>query len=151
MPIGRLNNYTLEILDIDDDTTVTHAPTSITNALTPPPGFVYEILSLSVSIPDPAGSAAGTHSLLIQPAGAASNQRIFKIDANTGSTIVCKYNQWTATTVNPGAAAQQFTQLSACIASFDVPLNFVYTNSTDVDQAGTRAIQMLVKKYREAV
>ena len=146
----REDRYKLEIIDISDDTQV-NAAADITNQLKPPVGFIYEIVQVYISIPDPVGSAAGTHTLACTSFGMGGPA--FTGTATTGNVI--RYRWWAlaadSSEAPSGATQQADILMSNIYASNSIPLDLKYTNSTDVNQTGTRTMEFLVKKYREAI
>ena len=55
------NTFKLKTVDLSDDTTIAPAGQN-TQTLQPADGKIYEVIGIYVSIPDPAGSGAGTSS-----------------------------------------------------------------------------------------
>lgn len=152
--MDRENNYKLVVISLTTDATVTHAPTTVVSTLQPPKGFVWEVISVYSQIPDPVGSAAGTHVLEIYPLNRENALDEFStITSNTGSNISIRNSIGIqADTETPSNIAQQYEMLhNIMVASYDEPLAFSYTNSTDVDQSGTRYLVITVKEYREAI
>ena len=151
MGYDREGNYAIEVIDLTATATVTHGPTSSTVQLKPPVGFVYEIVDIGYTAPDPAGSAAGTHSLHCNYLGAFSD--VFRILCTTGTALFISVSGFFGdSSETPATDPDQYRLMRKyLVASNAVPLEFVYTNSTDVDQVGTRTLIVVVKKYREAI
>ncbi len=152
MPYDREGNYELKLITLTDDTTVAHAPTSITNTLQPDVGFIYQIIEIGYTAPDPIGSGAGTHKIVGEYNGA--YKPIFSITGTTGTAISINLSGFTGDSdeTPTNIREQQILKNGGLIfASNSVPFNFTYTNSTDVDQTGTRTCIVFVKKYREAI
>ena len=151
MGMEREKNYTLEVIDLSDDTQVNSGGASITNSLQPPVGFVYEILSISYNAPDPSGSGSGTHQMTLTNLGMTYFEVYLK--ANFGNGVTINGSGFTANAGEiPSALAQQYEMTHKWLyASNSIPLNINYKNDTDVNQTGTRSCKVLVKKYREAI
>lgn len=151
MPYDREGNYTIEVITLTDDTTITHAPTTQTLQLKPDVGFVYEVLDIGYQAPDPVGSGAGTHQLYISYNGAFNDMA--RIKATTGNAVWIAITGFDGDSSEvPSAIGDQYDIMHNRLhASNSVPIDFAYTNSTDVDQSGTRTLIIVVKKYREAI
>lgn len=149
MPYDREGNYTLELIDLSDDTTVAHAPTAITNTLQPPVGFVYEVVNIDYNAPAPVGDSAGTHKVTVEYDGTS----LALINGNHSTTIKIYQAGFSGDVGEiPGIVDDQLRIMREwLVASYDNPIDFVYTNSTDADQTGTRVLRVWVKKYREAI
>jgi len=142
--------FTVIQVDLSDDTTVAHAPTTVETLLQPPEGYAYQLIMWNIRMPDPAGSAAGTHTLRCHQQGLSYiDNRLWQAVSNTGTDIVVgRYFQIIATTDSPSQSSDQSDMMrGGCWATHAMPIIFEYTNGTDVDQSGTRKIQLLVKKY----
>ncbi len=154
MPYDRENNYKLLMLDLSKDNTVIAATGTDTTIIQPSKGFVYELINISVDIPDPVGSTSGTHNLNITPTNFTdSNTAYIRITSNTGSTIRINRTGFTGTAEYPSDATDQYRLMydGKITASYDEPVDIIYNNVTDAAQSGTRLIEILVKVYREAV
>lgn len=153
--MDREGNPKLLRIDATDDTTVAHAPTLITMLeLKPDIGFLYEVISIFALIPDPVGSAAGTHTLEFSATGRTSNDDQFlKVTSNTGTAILIRDSNGLVGTseVPSGQSSQDDIIHHTMWASNDWPILIEYKNSTDVDQSGTRQLFVLVKIWREAI
>ena len=149
--MDRENNYIVELLNLSEVDTVTHAPTTKTVVLQPPVGFVYEVIDINYNAGDPSGSGSGTHQIYGRYEGAFSD--IFRVKGNFGSSISIIVSGLVGNAgETPSAIADQLRLMQhTMIVSNTCFLNFNYTNSTDVDQTGTRSLTVVVKKYREAV
>ncbi len=151
MPIGRLNNYKIVIVDLSDDTTVTHVPTAISVTLRPSEGFVYEVIDFGYNAPTPGGSGAGTHGLIVKYTGAYSH--LIQIAQAFGASLRIRYDGFTGTAEVPVNIADQYNLMQGgriCVSN-DVPLDIEYTNTTDADQAGTRTCILVCKMNPEAI
>jgi len=150
MPMTRSNNYTLELVDLTDDTTVTPAGTNI-QLLQPPKGFVYEVIQLGYMAPDPGGSGSGTHKLDGKFTGEYSN--LLSIVSTFGNfAAINTFGFVGDSSEAPSALSNQYHIMHGNViaASNSLPFVFTYTNDTDVNQAGTRILKLVVRKYREA-
>jgi len=152
IPVMPLDGYSFELIDLSDDTTVTHAPTTIVNTLQPPAGYIYEVVALYYRANHPVGDTAGTHKLKIIGQNSsfdyyASITSNFDVDITiTGGYL------FGGTSKLPVTAAYQWDVMHHCLfASYDQPLDFRYTNSLDVDQTGTRTLEVWVKKTAELI
>lgn len=150
MPAITNPNYKLKVVGISDGTTVAHAPSSITNTLQPPKGFVYEVVEIYMNIPIPAGGSSGTHRITVRNQNMHVDARTFYLDSVFGTGIDIQTCTFASTSEVPSGATSQESAIRTLHASYDNPLDFVYKNSTDADQVGTRIINILVRKYREA-
>lgn len=139
-------------IDLSDDTSVA-ALASLNNTLTPPAGQFYKVRFIQISLPDPAGSSNGSHSLTCgySTTGAAP-ERFFYLVSGFGNTITTNCCSFVAsTTENPSNAREQFILLSGVsniLVTPDNPLIFRYTNATDVAQDQTREIKVMVEVYQ---
>jgi len=152
--MDRENNYKLELKDLSEDTTVTHAPTTNTITLQAPVGEIWEVVDMAYNAPAPAGSSAGTHQLYGRYTDAVSTSFIFKIISNFGATILMFRNGFQGdVSESPSASADQYKIMrdGIIIVSNAVTFDFEYTNSTDADQVGNRKLTLLVKVRREAI
>ena len=122
-------------------------------SLTPDAGYIYQIIHISIDIPDAVGSTAGTHTLACYIDTVATRQTMFFLSSNTGVDILGGYGgAFTATSETPSGAAQQLEYIDGGIlfCSNSIPLVFRYTNNLDANQTGNRAIKLWVKEYKEA-
>jgi len=150
MPVVKEPGFVLLFVDLSDDTLVTHGPTTNTVTLRPPKGWIYEVIDLGYEALDPIGSGAGTHQIYGTYADSFSD--VFRVVSNTGTDIYISVSGFFGTTDSPAAIANQLEIMHKGVikASYDVPFEFRYTNSTDVDKTGTRTCKLIVKKYPEA-
>jgi hypothetical protein len=152
MPIAFNPHFKLKVIDLTDDTTVGPAGSN-TQTLTPPAGKIYSIKYIYYNAPDPAGSGAGTHELAIERILVTSERRNALVKATTGNTINIGTNSlWAGDSAEyPSNANQQHDLMyrGDLICSNDYPIKFVYNNDTDVNQTGTRVLEILVKEYDE--
>ena len=148
--MDRENNYKLVFKSYTTAAEVLAAGTE-TIALQPPVGYIWETIIVRIDIPDPVGSGAGDHRIELSVEGSGSNSLIGSIISNFGSPIIYKYGIMIGNTENPTAETSQFDTVERLIASNSIPMKLKYTNGTDVAQNGTRAVEFLVKQYREAI
>lgn len=149
MGMNRENNSKLVLVDLSATATIAPAGTE-TNDLKPDVGFIYIVRYVYVRIPDPVGSGAGDHTIELTNTGFGTAQA--KAVAAFGNTIWIRYDALEGSSSElPSGVTQQQGILQNLIASNSLPIEFKYTNGTDVNQTGTRAINVLVEKIREAV
>ena len=149
--MDRENNYKLEWIDLDDDTQVNSGGATNIQQLKPPVGYTYEVRWIEYAANDPVGSGSGTHKVQYRIDG--QTYYVIQISANSGTNLSISGSGFAGTSDTPSAVATQyeFMTKSILIASNEIPINVVYTNSTDVNQTATRKCRFLVKKYREAI
>ena len=139
----------LVALDLSDNTTVAAAGNN-TQTLQPRKGYIYKVYNISYHVADPSGSTSGAHTLVVQgKAGtfASGAAYIVYISSNTGSGISVGYNvPMSFTTQNPSTNTEFRVQVQSMRASYDHPLNFKYTNGTDVSQTGNRELHIWVEE-----
>lgn len=149
--MDRENMFKIIQIDLSDDTLVTHAPTSTTATLQPPKGFVYQVLNIYCLIPIPAGGTAGTHRLTQRYQNQHTASFLGYLDSVFGTTIVIIGYSMNATTEVPSGSRNQEEFIRFLKCTHDQPIDFIYKNSTDADQVGTRTLVITVMKYREAI
>ena len=148
------NRSKLKVVDLTSTVTVGHGATG-SYAVKPDVGCLWKVKNLYVCIPDPSGSSSGAHALNIGPKNSvdtvSSGQNyLMYASSNFGTAIMMGYNQITeATTKKPSASSDQMTIIETMIASHDHPLNIVYNNNTDVDQAADIEIVLWVEEIPE--
>lgn len=144
-------NFKLDVVNLTDDTTVTHAPTSIENILTPPVGKVYIIRNIFYNAPAPVGDSAGTHELELLQTYVTTGRRILKTKGNHSTTLNINVDIVGDVEEIPGVVREQnlLIKNGQIFASNSYPLVFKYTNSTDADQTGSRALEVLVEVHNE--
>jgi hypothetical protein len=145
--------FTIEMVDLTDDTQVNSGGGTDTQSLQPDAGYVYEVVDIYAYIPDPVGSTANSHKLAISMQNCTTAENIATIISATGNYIAISCSGFVgSTSEQPSNHREQFLikQGGLLFASNSQPLDFKYTNSTDANQTGTRRIEVWVKKYREA-
>lgn len=153
MSLIKGNKYQLKKIVLTDDTTVIATATN-NQVLQPIEGRIYEVVWMRISIPIPAGGAAGNHYLKILNFEANDNQTLIaKLKANFGATITAGYGGsfFADSEEIPGGTGEQFALMTGGLirASNSLPVWFYYGNDTDVSQTGTRTIELLVKEFTE--
>jgi len=149
------SNY--ERIDCSSDSSVASGGGTETMQLKPDVGFIYTVKRIALYIPDPAGSSANSHKLLCRTgasstAGVGSVNAVFYLSSNTGSSMKTQYGAFDATSEYPSGATQQHEIIAGetgLMASNDQPIDFVYTNDTDVNQTATKHIYVWVEKVPE--
>lgn len=152
--MDRENKYKLVMLDLTKTGTLAHAPTTETTLLQAPVGFIYEVVDITFTAGDPAGSGAGTHKLEATWTNGDAAKTIFKIISNFGGSVLIFRNGFQGSaSESPAAAADQYDIIhrGPLKVSNTVTIDIKYNNSTDVDQAADRDLFIVVKKYREAI
>jgi len=142
-------------IDLSDNTSVAGGGGTNTQTLQPPEGLCYLITRLWIEIPDPVGSGANDHRLEVYwDASFTTASRLLYCLSNFGSDISTNAGGLVATTEVPSSQNQQseiLTGIARSWASYDSPIYFLYTNNTDVAQAGTRTIKMIVEVWDNGV
>ncbi len=153
MPVNRINGYKLEYVDLTATATVSPAGVS-SIPFKPPKGVVWEIVNIYCLIPDPAGSGAGDHRLEIITDNFANTLSSFAtLISDFGTTLQISRSAFAATTEIPSTSAEQYNVQRGGIikSSFDQPVSFKYTNGTDVNQSGSRVLEILYRIVPEAI
>ncbi len=154
--MGMTSNSFLGIkkIDLSNDDNVIATTGTNTQILTPPVGQVYQVQHISYYAIDPAGSSSGFHELRIQLFGSSTERsRVIKIKSATGASLTIGYGQvFVADNIQvPTLAAEQMKILEHMWANNDLPINFTYLNTTDVAQAANRALEIIVKVYKDCL
>jgi len=142
-------NFKIKLVNLTNDTQV-NAGNDNTQTLRPLAGKIYKIIYFYYYAPDPVGSAAGTHDIRIQYDLTGTKRNVALCKATTGNIVAIGTNSsWTGDSSEvPSTATEQHTMLYHDLwASYDFPLYFLYENDTDVNQTGTRVLEILVKEY----
>lgn len=151
MGYDRENSYSIEVIDLTDDASVSSGGGINTQSLQPPVGYIYEVIDIGYNAPIPGGGGSGTHELFAKYRGEYSD--VIRIIAGFGSVVRIDANGFIQTGGSelPSTSTQQYEHMRNEIihASNSVPFDFIYTNDTDVAQAGTRELTVVVKKYHE--
>lgn len=153
MPYNREDKYKIEMIDLTTSTSVASSGGVEYLDLQPDIGYVYEVVFLKISIPDPVGSGSGTHRLTGGYWDGSAHWGMFYVQSNTGTAITSAESGFVGTSEQPATAADQFNIISGqiIVASNSEPFRFRYLNSTDVNQTGSKTIKVWVKIFREAV
>jgi hypothetical protein len=149
IPVTSIDGVTLDMIDLSDDTSIAAAGFQ-TLSLQPPKGTIYEVMDLYYAAPDPVGSAAGSHRIYIGWANL-SGLYLARLVAAFGNAISIRTDiGFTAnTSESPSNVREQLLVFRGVFCSNAQPLNCYYLNSTDVAQAGTRTLEVMVKKHPE--
>lgn len=151
IPIISLDGYSIEYIDLSDDTQVNSGGAASLKELKPPDGFIYEVIDIRCLIPDPDGggaSTSGTHNLDFRFQDNVS--KLARVVGNFGTDIKIDYEGFQGDTESPGASATQFQLIHQWLcASNSEPLQINYINNTDKHQTATRILQFWVKKRPE--
>jgi len=143
--------FKIKKIDLSSSATVGH-PASETQTLQPAAGKIYQVIEIYANLPDPAGSSAGTHYIHGKYQNITGS--MIYISSGFGNDITIDQNGFTGSgTERPSGNSEQFLvpRGGMIICSNSQPFDFVYTNSTDVDQTGTRTLEILVKEYPERI
>ena len=145
-------SYTLTLETLTDATQVNASGGTNTQSLQPDAGYIYEVISIFYGADDPAGSTSGTHKLEINHQNM-NTPTYAIITATTGNNIRINDAGFTGDSLErPGNVDDQYKVMrNWLIATNGQPIDFVYTNSTDANQTGTRTLQVMCKKFREAL
>lgn len=150
MPYNREDNSKLELIDLSDDATVVATTGTDLQTLTPPVGFIYRVRAMYYNSVDPAGSSSGDQRLTFTWAGLTG--LVAYVYGTFGNDIKITNGFYlNGTTEVPGAAADQKAVITGLIVSNSLPLELEYLNKTDVNKTGTRSLEILVEKIREAI
>ena len=146
-------NFKIKKIDLSDNTTVAHTTGTNTQTLQPAAGFIYEIINIDVNIPVTNAGAAGNHSLTFRHDDGTDTYNVIIATAvgNTVITINPRIGISAGVSEYPGGSAQQYDYLSKGIIKLSNTeyMTIVYTNNSDNDQTGNRALLIWVKEYRE--
>jgi len=144
--------FTVELIDLSDNTQVASAGGTNTQSLQPTAGFIYMVENINMNIPAPAGASANDHTMDIGYQGS-DDDGLLRITSNFNATMQMARYAISGTTVLPSNATVQGTVLSShrWVCSNDLPIDFLYTNDTDANQTGTRTLIIAVRKYQELV
>lgn len=151
MPVVKKANYTTRLIDLSESTTVAHAPTTRTVSLTPPAGKIWEIIDIYYMAAAPIGASSGDHRISIRYQGVGEVKCY--CESVFGSFVSMRWCAFYGNSEIPSTAQTQLDlmTLGILIASNNVPLDFEYYNTTDVDKTGTRTLEIVVKEYAEGV
>jgi len=144
------DRYTTKLIDLSDDTEVAHTGGQNVQTLQPDVGFVYEVINISYNAP--AVGTSGTHDLEMKYTG--DLHYIVRVRSTFATAIAIKSLGFIGdSSEEPAATNDQYDLMrrGVLIATNGLPISIPYTNDTDVAQAGTRELLIVVKKYREAI
>jgi hypothetical protein len=146
------NNFKLKLIDLTNDDSVASGGGINTQNLRPNQGYIYQIIGIEGNHPDPVGSTAGTHSLAIRRDDGTNFFNIAFISANTGTDIEIQRNGFIGTAETPSNITEQYDLIyKTLFCNYTNYISFRYTNSTDVNQTGTRTLKIWVKEFKEGV
>jgi hypothetical protein len=118
--------------------------------LQPSKGYIYDVIEIGCYIPDPSGSASGTHYLTIIRANS-SYGKIMQTIADFGNAVkIDNYGLASNKSNYPSATRDYCLIIINMEASNAEPIRFRYYNSTDVSQTGNKILEIWVRKHREA-
>jgi len=137
----------IKVIDFDDNTQVDSGGGTDTKTLQPPAGQCYKICALSMLMPDPNGSASGTHRIICATTGMYQS-KLF-CSANTGSSVKWQYAGLGGSSEYPSAQGDQQRAIYNTWATYDNPFTFVYTNDTDTHQTAIRRLQVMVEVHKD--
>jgi len=142
----------LKIIDLSNAISVAHTNGTNTQTLKPSAGNIYIIRSLYYYAADPVGSSAGTHQVEFILTDGSLTIYTNKIKATTGNDIsLDPKNGFIGDSLEvPVAATDQLRQIHGYLwCSNSIYYEILYTNNTDVAQAGTRTCRILVEEIPE--
>jgi len=137
-------------IDLSDDTSVDASGGTNTQSLTPPIGQIYKVVDLLITINTPGGTSTGSHKLQCNHLDA--TYFIFSLTAAHDAAMQAYGGQFIAgSNETPSSINQQFVLMheGVIVASNASPVDFVYTNSTDVAQTTTRTLKLIVEVYKD--
>lgn len=120
------------------------AGSDMTTTLTPPKGYLWEVMDLYINIKNKAGAAAGTQDIDVI-AGAVS--KLFG-STDFGNDLNWSYSEWAAATAakKPADPVAAVMALRGVVVDVNDPLRFIYYNKLDVTQTWGRSIYLTVKQ-----
>lgn len=143
--------FKLKLIDLSTSATVASGGGSDTIALQPNSGYIYQVINCIIVVP--AVGTANTHLIEIRTGlGTSGNyDQLYAKSTFAAEINIGRYGTVTAndTELPSGDAAQQNIILGGLWGNYDYPIDIKYTNSTDVNQTGTRTYIFLVKEYKE--
>lgn len=153
-PITSFDSPKLDVIDLSDATSIAAAGTD-TQTLQPPSGKIYIVRNFQYNALDPAGSGAGTHELVVFNGIAQTVQnRSARIAATFGNPIEVGFaNGFVGdSSESPSTQTEQrFICTAGLRCNHNYPIEFLYKNNTDVAQAGTRTLKLLVEILNEGL
>lgn len=113
-----------------------------------PEGYVYQLLAMYISIPDPVGSTSGSHNVTLQCGTLLTPKMKGLSDSGTNIRFTNgAFDQITTKTPNDDGILNDI--LFGSVYGDPVEkMRFLYVNSTDANQTGNRQIKCVFKKYR---
>lgn len=139
----------VEFIDADSATTVKAGNTE-TVTVTPPAGYVYEILGLKMTVVKPGGTSTGDHGFTV--GDETNNLGLGNFKSVHGSN--CEFDHGMAIiaddTQRPPANTDQMLSYKHTRFDENTGININYLNNTDADQANARTIKLIVRKIKVA-
>lgn len=113
------------------------------STLTPPKGYIWEIVNMYLDVKNKTGSAAGTQDFEIS----AGLVPVMFGSIDFGSDLTWTYGEWgSVTTQKPADAVNAMMALNNIVVDADNALGVRYTNNLDVTQTWSRTIYFTVKQ-----
>lgn len=117
---------------------------SIITELTPPDGFIWEVVDMYLNVKNKTGSASGTQSFDVY------NWPVPKLfgACTFGNPLTFDYSHWSAADSSklPADVNNALSALQSIVVSDTIPLRITYANDLDVTQTWGRSIFILVKE-----
>ena len=142
----------LRVHNLNDDTQVNAGGNTNTQKIEPVAGTIEKVAAIHMVIPA-IGGASGNQSMAIKlNADATYTFTVAElIGANGGAIYITKSN-FVGDTESPSSGPEQLKLiLDGMIGNNDYNMSFVYRNDSDVNQTGTRVLQVLTKVYKEVL
>lgn len=113
------------------------------SSLTPPKGYIWEVVNMYLNVKNKTGSAAGTQDFEIS----AGLVPVMFGSVNFGSDLTWAYGEWgSVTTQKPADAVNSIIALNNIVVDADNALGVRYTNNLDVTQTWGRTVYFTVKQ-----
>jgi len=137
--------------ELTDSTTVNAGGSTDTQVIQPSVGEWVQVVAISATIPA-IGGASGNHSLTIKMGASATTLSVGDLVGTDGAVMYITKSSFIADTENPSDVTDQLNLITnGLVANNDEPISFVYKNSSDVNQTGTRVLRAICKVYREVL
>jgi hypothetical protein len=144
--------FKLKFIDLSNDTQVNSGGGTNTQTLQPPTGKIYQIAHIDGSWPA-IGGATGNHQLIGNLTDGTINTKIMQLIGTDGALFsITESYGFAANTELPGNITEQYKLMHESIfLSNTYYLDLIYTNSSDTNQTGTRAIYIYYKEFDEVI